>query len=85
MSSAESRLISLGIDLGTPAAPVANFVPTVVSDKLLFVSGQICFSAGKVAYTGQVGKVHARRRQSGGTLVRNQHSRARACRGWVAR
>jgi enamine deaminase RidA (YjgF/YER057c/UK114 family) len=55
LSSTESRLASLGIDLGTVTAPVANFVPTVISDKLLFVSGQICFSNGKVAYTGQLG------------------------------
>jgi len=55
MSTAESRLAALGIELGTPAAPVANFVPTVAAAKLLFVSGQICFSGGNVAYTGQVG------------------------------
>lgn len=56
MSSAESRLAALGIDLGEPAAPVANFVPTVRSGALLFVSGQICFTSGKVTHTGQVGR-----------------------------
>lgn len=55
MSSPESRLAALGIDLGTPAAPVANFVPTVRTGNLLFVSGQICFAGGKVVHTGQVG------------------------------
>ena len=55
MTTAESQLKALGIDLGEPEAPVANFVPTVRSGALLFVSGQICFAAGKVAYVGQVG------------------------------
>jgi len=53
--TAESRLKELGIELGEPAAPVANFVPTVRSGSLLYVSGQICFSAGKVTHVGQVG------------------------------
>jgi enamine deaminase RidA (YjgF/YER057c/UK114 family) len=51
----ENRLTALGIDLGEPVAPVANFVPTVRTGQLLFVSGQICFSAGKVTHTGRVG------------------------------
>ena len=55
MSSAEAKLASLGIQLEQPAAPIANFVPTVQSGNLLFVSGQICFSNGKVTHTGQVG------------------------------
>jgi enamine deaminase RidA (YjgF/YER057c/UK114 family) len=55
MSTPESKLAALGIDLGEPAAPVANFVPTVRTGNLLFVSGQICFSAGKVTHVGQVG------------------------------
>lgn len=44
MATPESRLAALGIDLGEPAAPVENFVPTVRSGQLPFVSGQICFS-----------------------------------------
>jgi enamine deaminase RidA (YjgF/YER057c/UK114 family) len=55
MATAEARLTALGIDLGEPAAPVANFVPTVRTGSLLYVSGQICFSAGKVTHVGQVG------------------------------
>jgi enamine deaminase RidA (YjgF/YER057c/UK114 family) len=55
MSTPESRLAALGIQLGEPAAPVANFVPTVRTGQLLFVSGQICFSGGKVTHVGQVG------------------------------
>ena len=55
MATAEARLAALGIELGEPAAPVANFVPTVRTGSLLYVSGQICFSGGKVTHVGQVG------------------------------
>jgi len=55
MSSPQSQLSALGIELSDPAPPVANFVPTVVTGNLLFVSGQIPFEHGKVAYLGQVG------------------------------
>ena len=55
MATPESRLASLGIQLGEPVAPIANFVPTVRTGQLLFVSGQICFRDGKVTHTGQVG------------------------------
>ena len=55
MATPEAKLVALGIELGEPAAPVANFVPTVRTGQLLFVSGQICFAAGKVTHVGQVG------------------------------
>ncbi|MEC7289569.1 MAG: RidA family protein [Pseudomonadota bacterium] len=44
MSSPESRLDSLGITLPEPMAPVANYVPFVITGNMLFVSGQV--SAG---------------------------------------
>lgn len=44
MSSPESRLADLGISLPAPMAPVANYVPYVLSGNMLFVSGQV--SAG---------------------------------------
>ncbi len=44
MSSPESRLAELGITLPAPMAPVANYVPFVISGNMLFVSGQV--SAG---------------------------------------
>ena len=58
MSGTEQRLAELGLILPTPAAPVANYVPFVRSGNLLFVSGQLPFSAdGRIApeHTGQVG------------------------------
>ena len=44
MSTPESRLAALGITLPAPMAPVANYVPFVISGNMLFVSGQV--SAG---------------------------------------
>lgn len=55
MNSPEQRLRAAGIDLGEPAAPVANFVPTVRTGDFLFVSGQICAQGGKVTHVGRVG------------------------------
>jgi enamine deaminase RidA (YjgF/YER057c/UK114 family) len=55
MSTPEQRLLAAGIDLGEPVAPVANFVPTVRTGNLLYVSGQICSRGGKVTHVGRVG------------------------------
>jgi enamine deaminase RidA (YjgF/YER057c/UK114 family) len=41
MSETARRLTELGVVLPKPAAPVANYVPTVRAGSLLFVSGQI--------------------------------------------
>ena len=41
MSQIARRLKELGIVLPKPAAPVANYVPTVRAGSLLFVSGQL--------------------------------------------
>ena len=54
--SVEQKLASLGIDLPTPAAPVANYVATVRTGNLLTVSGQLCFGhEGKLVAKGQLG------------------------------
>ena len=37
----EDRLAALGISLPQPAAPVANYVPTVRSGEMLYISGQV--------------------------------------------
>ena len=52
----EKRLAELGISLPSPRSPIANYVPFVLSGKLLQVSGQICFGAdGKMVAAGQLG------------------------------
>jgi len=52
----DARLEELGIELPTPPAPVASYVPYVVSGKLVFVSGQVTLAPGGLKYVGIVGK-----------------------------
>ncbi|MEQ8321397.1 MAG: RidA family protein [Rhodospirillales bacterium] len=52
----ETRLQELGIELPEAAAPAANYIPYVVSGKLIFIAGQITFKDGKIEYTGKVGE-----------------------------
>ena len=58
MSTVEARLESLGITLPSPAAPVANYVPFVMTGNLLLISGQICLGPdGKLSeqHKGKLG------------------------------
>lgn len=50
-----ARLEALGIVLPAPMAPVANYVPYVVTGALVVVSGQIPVVDGVVTVTGKVG------------------------------
>lgn len=52
----ELRLKELGITLPTPPAPVASYVPYVVSGNLVFISGQVTVAADGLKYVGIVGK-----------------------------
>ena len=51
----EARLAELGITLPRPMAPIANYVPYVVTGDLVVVSGQVPAIDGKIAITGKVG------------------------------
>lgn len=55
MQTIDARLAELGIDLPTAMAPLANYVPYVVTGRLVVVSGQLPAVDGKVAVTGKVG------------------------------
>ena len=55
MSMIEERLKSLNIVLPPAPAPAANYVPYVITKKLIFVSGQIPLIDGEMV-TGKVGK-----------------------------
>jgi enamine deaminase RidA (YjgF/YER057c/UK114 family) len=57
MSDVENRLKALGITLPTPAAPIANYVPTVITGNLLFVSGQVCFGPDGKLEARHIGKL----------------------------
>ena len=54
MSSAESRLADLGIELPKPVAPVANYDPFIVVDHIVYISGQISLSPDGLI-TGKLG------------------------------
>jgi enamine deaminase RidA (YjgF/YER057c/UK114 family) len=59
MSATEAHLAKLGIVLPSVAAPVANYVPFVISGKLVMCSGQICFGADGKLDPKHVGKLGA--------------------------
>jgi len=52
----EARLKELGIELPDATAPAANYIPYVVSGKLIFLSGQITLLNGKIEYIGKIGE-----------------------------
>jgi enamine deaminase RidA (YjgF/YER057c/UK114 family) len=54
--SADKRLAELGIVLPPCPRPVANYVPFIISEKLLFVSGQGPRTADQKLMTGKVGR-----------------------------
>ena len=70
-STVEQKLASLGISLPNPAAPVANYVPSVQAGNIMVVSGQLCFgSDGKLVAKGQLG---------GAVSIEDGQRAARAC------
>ncbi|MBT2502953.1 RidA family protein [Curtobacterium sp. ISL-83] len=54
MSVAE-RLIELGLTVPAVAAPVAAYVPAVVTGRYVYTSGQLPFVEGSLPVTGKVG------------------------------
>jgi enamine deaminase RidA (YjgF/YER057c/UK114 family) len=67
--SAESILKAMGIELPAMAAPAANYVPSVRTGNLLFVSGQVSISPA-ARFVGKVGQTL--------TIEEGQHA-ARIC------
>ena len=51
----DARLKELDITLPAPPAPVASYVPYVISGKQVFISGQVTFGDGGLKYVGTVG------------------------------
>ena len=51
-----ARLQKLGIELPEAPAPVANYVPYIITDNLVFISGQIPFLEGELKYPGKLGE-----------------------------
>jgi enamine deaminase RidA (YjgF/YER057c/UK114 family) len=55
VSAVAARLAELGLELPVVAAPVAAYVPAVVTGNLVYTSGQLPFVAGALPATGKVG------------------------------
>lgn len=69
-SDIEKRLSELGITLPPPGAPAGNYVPFVVAGDLAFMAGQVAREAGKMKYTGKVGR---------DLSIEDGHAAARLC------
>ena len=54
--SISARLAELGLQLPTPAAPIAAYVPTVEYNGLVFISGQLPFRQDGSLITGRLGE-----------------------------
>lgn len=55
MSTVAERLASLGLSVPEVAAPVASYVPAVLSGSHVYTSGQLPFVDGVLPGTGKVG------------------------------
>src|SRR5262245_39003726 len=55
VSSVEDRLAELGLQLPEAPQPVGNYRAAVISNGLLFVSGQLPILNGALKYRGRVG------------------------------
>ena len=55
-SNIDKRLTEIGITLPPPGAPAGSYVPYVVVGDLIFMAGQVAREAGKMKYTGKVGR-----------------------------
>lgn len=69
MGKIDAKLAELGITLPEAPAPAANYVPYVISGKMLFVSGQVARDESGFI-TGQLGN---------GTSVEEGYAAARTC------
>ena len=56
MATPESRLSELGIELPTPPAPAAAYVPFVRAGNLVFTAGQVAVADGTLVAEGKVGR-----------------------------
>lgn len=52
----DARMKERGIELPNAAAPAANYVPWVISGKLVYVSGQVPTRDGELQYIGKLGQ-----------------------------
>jgi enamine deaminase RidA (YjgF/YER057c/UK114 family) len=55
MAKIDQRLAELDIQLPAPGTPAGNYVPFVITDKLVYISGQVPRADGKVVFRGKLG------------------------------
>ena len=70
MAKIDKRLADLGIALPAPGNPVGSYVPFIIAGALVFISGQLPRSEGKLAFTGKLGR---------DVTVENGRAAARLC------
>ncbi|MGE5391937.1 MAG: RidA family protein [Deltaproteobacteria bacterium] len=56
MKRIEDRMKELGIVLPEAAKPIAAYVPGMQAQNIVFISGQLPMSDGKLIYTGKLGR-----------------------------
>ncbi len=56
MGRIDAKLKELGIELPSPPAPVASYVPYVRTGNLVFISGQVTLGRNGLEYVGVVGQ-----------------------------
>ena len=55
MSAVEDRLAELGLSVPEVTAPLASYVPAVISGSCVYTSGQLPFISGALQATGRLG------------------------------
>lgn len=68
--SIDERLAALGVELPTPAAPAANYVPFLKTGNQIFVSGQLPMNADGLQFVAKLGE---------GASVKEGKEAARLC------
>ncbi len=79
----DARLKDLGIVLPTPPAPVASYVPFVVTGKLVFVSGQVTGSNMSASSARNLRWKTARRRRGSVPSMCWRRRKLRATGTWI--
>ncbi|MBB5413228.1 enamine deaminase RidA (YjgF/YER057c/UK114 family) [Paraburkholderia sp. HC6.4b] len=54
--SVQQKLAELGLELPSPAQPLGSYTAVSEAGNLLFISGQVPLSDGKMVYSGRVGE-----------------------------
>lgn len=55
LSRIEERLQELGLELPSPPAPIAAFVPYTIKDNIVIISGQLPLGPDGIQYKGRLG------------------------------